>query len=131
LLGAGAVILAYLIFMWRGIEIARRAPDRLGALLASGITIWIVFEAMLNMAVMVNLLPQVGNALPLISYGGSSLTITLASIGVLMNISRQSARSSGSNSMTGGGSFGAVVNLRWRDRGRGVSRSGRPPGSGR
>jgi cell division protein FtsW len=145
LLGTGAVIGAYLLFMWRGLAIARRAPDRLGALLASGITIWIVIEAMLNMAVMVNLLPQVGNALPLISYGGSSLTITLASIGVLMSISRGSERSggtpgsassaraarSGSKPITGGSSFGTVVDLRWRDRRRSVSRSGRKPGSGR
>ncbi len=90
LIGTGFVILAYVVFLWRGLAIARRAPDKLGALLASGITIWIVIEAMLNMAVMVNLLPQAGNALPLISYGGSSLTITLAAIGILMNISRLS-----------------------------------------
>jgi cell division protein FtsW len=157
LLGTGGIIVAYLVFMWRGLQIARRAPDKLGALLASGITIWIVIEAMLNMSVMVNLLPQVGNALPLVSYGGSSLTITLASIGVLMNISRSSARNPGfsssvtgnstgtngskgifnsfraksSSSSTGGSSFGAVVDLRWRDRRRSVSRSGRLPGSGR
>ena len=90
LIGTGFVILAYVVFLWRGLAIARRAPDKLGALLASGITIWIVIEAMLNMAVMVNLLPQAGNALPLISYGGTSLTITLAAIGILMNISRLS-----------------------------------------
>ena len=60
----------------------------LGSLLASGITIWIVVEALLNMAVMVNLLPHAGNALPLISYGGSNMTVTLASIGILLNVAR-------------------------------------------
>jgi cell division protein FtsW len=128
LIGAGFVILAYLVFLWRGLAIAHRAPDKLGSLLASGITIWIVIEAMLNMAVMVNLLPQVGNALPLISYGGSSLTITLAAIGILLNISRLSSKS---NSSTGGNPFGAVVDLRWRDRRRGLPRFGRSSGSRR
>ncbi|RPJ40739.1 MAG: hypothetical protein EHM21_14225, partial [Chloroflexi bacterium] len=86
-------------------------------------TIWIVVEAMLNMAVMVNLLPQAGNALPFISYGGSNLVMTLAGIGILLNIARQSSVSK--NSKDGGNTFGAVVDLRWRDRRRGVSRFGR------
>jgi cell division protein FtsW len=128
LIGTAIVILAFLVLLWRGLEIAHRAPDKLGSLLASGITIWIVIEAMLNMAVMVNLLPQVGNALPFISYGGSSLTITLASIGILMNIARSS---SNTPSYTGGGPFGAVVDLRWRDRRRGLPRSGRTSGHGK
>jgi cell division protein FtsW len=103
-------------------DIARRAPDLLGSLIASGITIWIVIEAFLNMAVMVNLLPHAGNALPFISYGGSSLLITLAAVGVLLNI----AHLSGENKSKEGGSFGSVVDLRWRDRRGRVPRSGRP-----
>ena len=126
LIGAGLVILAYIVLLWRGLDLARRAPDSLGSLLASGITIWIVVEALLNMAVMVNLLPQAGNALPLISYGGSNLVVTLAAIGILMNISRLSEKADPSK---GGGTFGAVVDLRWRDRRRRVSRFGRSSGS--
>jgi cell division protein FtsW len=126
LLGTGLVILAFTLLLWRGLRIAQNAPDHFGMLLASGITIWIVVEALLNMAVMVNLLPQAGNALPFISYGGSNLTMTLAGIGILMNIARQS---SGDSSKQGGNAFGAVVDLRWRDRGRRVSRSGNLPGT--
>ena len=64
LLGTGALILAYLVILWRGLVIAKNAPDLLGRLLASGITIWIIIEALINMGVMVNLLPHAGNALP-------------------------------------------------------------------
>lgn len=122
LFGSGLLILAYIILLWRGLSIARRAPDQLGSLLASGITVWIVVEALINMAVMVNLLPHAGNALPFISYGGTNLTVTLAAVGILMNISRQSSKK---DPMKGGGPFGAVVDLRWRDRRRRVSRPGR------
>jgi len=94
-------------------------------LLAAGITIWITFEAFLNMAVMVNLLPQAGNALPFISYGGSSLLITLISVGILLNIGRTSEQ----KKQQGENTFASVVDLRWRDgRGR-VSRTVRPSGS--
>lgn len=124
LVGSGLVILGFIVFLWRGLHIADNAPDEFGSLLASGITIWIIIEALLNMAVMVNLLPQAGNALPFISYGGSSLTITLAGIGILLNIARQS----GPDKTKGGNAFGAVVDLRWRDRRRSISRSGRTPG---
>jgi cell division protein FtsW len=129
LLGSGLVIIAFILLLWRGLKIANNAADPFGSLLAGGITIWIVVEAVLNMAVMVNLLPQAGNALPFISYGGSSLLMSLAGIGILLNIARQS--SDNKNSKDGGSPFGAVVDLRWRDRRRGVSRSGGTPGSRR
>jgi cell division protein FtsW len=70
--------------------IAQNAPDMLGSLIAAGLTFWIAVEAFINMAMMVGLLPVAGNALPFISAGGSSLMVTLASIGILMNISRLS-----------------------------------------
>lgn len=125
LLGVGALILAYVAILWRGMLIAKNAPDQLGRLLAAGITIWITFEAFLNMAVMVNLLPQAGNALPFISYGGSSLLITLISVGILLNIGRTSEQ----KKQQGENTFASVVDLRWRDgRGR-VSRTVRPSGS--
>ena len=127
LLGTGALILAYLTILWRGMVIAKNAPDLLGRLLASGITIWIIIEALINMGVMVNLLPHAGNALPFISYGGSNLVITLASIGILLNIGRSAEKSK----MQGGNTFAAVVDMRWRDgRGR-VSRTVRSAGTRR
>jgi cell division protein FtsW len=90
LVGAGVLVLLYGVLLWRGLVIARRSPDMLGALMAAGISIWIVMEAFINMAVMVGLVPFAGNALPLVSYGGSNLVATLGALGILMNISRAS-----------------------------------------
>ncbi|MCK4901477.1 MAG: FtsW/RodA/SpoVE family cell cycle protein, partial [Anaerolineales bacterium] len=70
-----------------------------------------------NMAVMINLLPFAGNALPFISAGGSNLLVSFAAVGLLMNISRLSVN----NQEEDGRPFGAVVNLRWRNRRRRVS----------
>ena len=117
LVGSLAVVCLYSVFLWRGMAISRRAPDELGALLAAGLSIWIATEAFINMAVMVNILPFAGNALPLISAGGSNLTVTLAAVGVLLNISRLSRQRRDDN----GKSFNAVVSLRGRNGGRRVS----------
>ena len=76
--GAAALMGMYLLLVWRGLVIARRAPDKLGALLASGLSVWLVTEAFINMVVMVGLMPFAGNALPFISAGGSSLIMTMA-----------------------------------------------------
>lgn len=118
LLGAAGVIILFMIVLWRGLTIARRAPDLLGKLLASGCTLWIVLEATINMAVMVNLLPFAGNALPFISAGGSSLTMCLAAIGLIMSVARVSNRESTSQQ---GRSFSAVVDMRRRNGRRSVS----------
>jgi len=125
LLGSGLLLIAYLVILWRGLSIARKAPDLLGQLLAAGISIWITLEAFINMAVMVNLLPHAGNALPFISYGGSSLVVTLAGVGILLNIGRLSEKSN----TQGGNTFASVVDLRWRNGWRRVSRPGRSPRS--
>lgn len=90
LIGACILIILYGVLLWRGLSIASRAPDMMGSLIAAGISIWITLEAFINMAVMVGLVPFAGNALPLISYGGSNLVATLAALGVLMNIARLS-----------------------------------------
>ena len=121
----GSVILIglYSSLVWRGMVIARRAPDMLGTLLASGMALWIGIEALINMAVMVGLMPFAGNALPFISAGGSNLVVTLAAIGILLNVSRQSGVTTEDGSEWR--SFGAVVDLRWRNRRRRVSRSRR------
>ena len=123
LIGSVTLICLYSALVWRGMVIARRAPDMLGTLLASGLAIWIGLEALINMAVMVGLMPFAGNALPFISAGGSNLVVTLAAIGILLNISRQSgATVEDGNDWR---SFGAVVDLRWRNRRRRISRARR------
>jgi cell division protein FtsW len=121
--GAVGLIGLYGFLVWRGLVIARRAPDMLGTLLASGVAIWIGFEALLNMAVMVGLLPFAGNALPFISAGGSNMVATCASLGILFNISRQ--KGEGTISDDEWRSYSAVANLRWWDGRRGVSRARR------
>lgn len=119
--GAAILLVLYTVVLWRGLLIARRAPDGLGTLMASGLTLWIVWEAFINMAVMVNMLPFAGNALPLISAGGSNLLVTLASIGILMNISRLSIQTQEED----GRLFNSVVDLRRRYGRRRVSRAER------
>ena len=85
--------------------------------------IWIAFEALVNMAVMVGLLPFAGNALPFVSAGGSNLIATLAALGIIFNISRQTGE--GTISDDEWRSYSAVVNMRWWN-GRGsVSRARR------
>ena len=121
--GAVGLIFLYGFLVWRGLVIARRAPDMLGTLLASGLAVWIAFEALLNMAVMVGLMPFAGNALPFISAGGSNLVATFAALGILFNISRQTGE--GTISDDEWRSYSAVANLRgWNGR-RGLSRARR------
>ena len=121
LFGAVLLMTLYAALLWRGLVIARRAPDMLGTLLASGITFWIGMEALINMAVMVGLMPFAGNALPFISAGGSNLVSMLCGIGIILNISRQSGESvrKVENDWR---SFGAVIDLRRRNGRRSVSR---------
>ena len=123
LLGSVALIGLYAGLVWRGMLIARRAPDMLGTLLASGMSLWIGFEALINMAVMVGLMPFAGNALPFISAGGSNLVVSLAAIGILLNVSRHSGVTVDEGNDWR--SFGAVVDLRWRNRRRRISRARR------
>ncbi len=92
LVGTTGLIALYVLLTLRGMRIARNAPDLLGSLLAAGLTFWIMMEALINMAMMVGLLPFAGNALPFISLGGSNLVVTLAGVGILMNIARMSKK---------------------------------------
>jgi cell division protein FtsW len=75
--------------MWRGIRIALRAPDQYGFLLASGITMMIMINALMNAGVIVHLLPTTGLPFPFLSYGGSSLIVHMTGIGILLNISQR------------------------------------------
>jgi cell division protein FtsW len=124
LFGSMLLMALYAILIWRGLVIARRAPDMLGTLLASGITFWVGIEALINMAVMVGLMPFAGNALPFISAGGSNLVATLSAIGIMLNISRQSGEivKLEENDWR---SFGAVIDLRRGNGRRSVSRTRR------
>jgi len=86
--GAIVVVLLFLVFIWRGLKIAKEAPDEFGRLLAVGITSWIGLQALLNFGAMTALIPLTGIPLPFISYGGSSLVLSLVAVGILANISR-------------------------------------------
>lgn len=87
-IGCMAVVVLFMILAFRGFRLARRTQDVYGALLATGITTWIVAQAMINIGATTGTIPYTGVPLPFISYGGTSLVITLAGIGVLLNISR-------------------------------------------
>jgi len=77
------------IFLWRGIRTAVHTQETFGRFLVVGITSMVVVQAFINMSVVLGLMPTKGIPLPFVSYGGSSLFITLACVGVLLNISKQ------------------------------------------
>ena len=125
LVGGIFVIGLYTCILWRGYEIFKKAPDIYGKTLAAGITMWIFMEAALNICVMLNIMPFAGNALPLISLGGSSMLCTMACLGILLNISRVSAVE---NAKKGRNEPDAIVNMRGRDWGWRVCRPGSSSG---
>ena len=90
--GCAAVIILFILFIWRGIIISMKAPDMFGSLFAVGITSLIGLQAMINIAVVTSSMPVTGIALPFFSYGGTSLIILLCAVGVLLNISRQTEK---------------------------------------
>ncbi|HSQ77836.1 MAG TPA: putative lipid II flippase FtsW [Nitrospirota bacterium] len=89
LIGALVVLALFFVILWRGIRIALAVGDMFSRMLALGITVLVCAQGMINMEVVTDLLPTKGIALPLVSYGGSSLVITLGALGVLLNISRE------------------------------------------
>ncbi len=89
--GCLVVITLFALFTWRGVKTALNARDGYGFLLALGITCWLAFQALINMAVIVAVLPFTGMPLPFLSYGGSSMAISLIGVAILLNISRDSA----------------------------------------
>ena len=89
LIGAGVVILLFVVLAYAGVRTALAAPDTFGALLAAGITAWLCIQAFINIGVVVALIPVTGITLPFVSAGGSSLTISLAAVGILLSISRE------------------------------------------
>jgi cell division protein FtsW len=128
LFGAMGVVILFGLFIWRGLRISYKAPDMLGTLIGAGLTIWIGVEAFMNMSVIVGLFPFAGNALPFISAGGSNLIVSLAAVGILMNIARQGNGKPQTQTQTNveeRRSFSATADLRRRNGRRGLSRTGR------
>jgi cell division protein FtsW len=115
-IGATLVVGLFVFLLWRGLLISKKAPDQLGALLIAGMCIWLSFEAFVNMAVVLNVLPFAGNALPFFSSGGSSLVSSLAAIGIILNVARQSVEKESE------GEKSAPVDMRRGNRRRSVPR---------
>jgi cell division protein FtsW len=87
-LGGMLMIVLFLVVAWRGFRVARMAPDGFSSLMAAGITTWIIAQAMINIGAVSGAIPFTGVPLPFVSYGGSSLVITLTAVGLLLNISK-------------------------------------------
>jgi len=87
-IGGLILIFLFLIFLWRGIKIAKNSPDKFSQLLALGISSWICLQAFINIGAMMRILPPTGIPLPFISYGGSHLIAELMGVGILLNLSK-------------------------------------------
>lgn len=88
LVGAVLIIVLFALLVWRGFTIAMRAPDKFGSMLAIGLTFQVGLQAMLNIWVVTNTIPNTGISLPFFSYGGTSLLILLAEMGIVLSVSR-------------------------------------------
>ncbi|MGI9080565.1 MAG: putative lipid II flippase FtsW [Acidimicrobiales bacterium] len=89
LVGTVLVVALFAAFAVLGVRAAIRAPDHFGTLLASGVTVWVVGQAVINVGAVIGILPVTGVPLPFVSFGGSSLVITMAAVGMLANVARQ------------------------------------------
>ncbi len=94
-LGATVVIVLFAMYAWRGLRAAFNAPDGFGRMVALGVTAMVLFQALINFAVVLGMMPTKGIPLPFVSYGGSSLLVMLLATGVLLNISQQAAPNTG------------------------------------
>ncbi len=94
-LGVATITVMFLFLVLRGLRTAQRVPDEFGCYLAFGISLMLGLEAVINIGVVLGLLPTKGMALPLISYGGTSLVTTLVAVGILLNVSRQAEQPQG------------------------------------
>ncbi len=91
-LGCAVILILFAILIWRGVLIAMKAPDMFGSLVAVGITALVAIQVIINVAVVTSSMPATGMPLPFFSYGGTALFILLCEMGVLLNISRASAK---------------------------------------
>ena len=122
LAGTLAVLALFCVLAYRGYRAALRAPDTFGLLLATGITTWLIFQAFVNMAAVTLTLPTTGIPLPFVSFGGSSLSVSLAAVGLLLNISAQGVKPAVGRR--------AGIDIGRRHRGAHLSRPGRSPSAG-
>jgi cell division protein FtsW len=99
LVGAVALLALFFALAWFGLRAATRAPDRFGSLLAVGITTWITSQAVINIGAVIGVLPVTGIPLPFISFGGSSLVISMAAAGILVNIASHERSTTVSNGL--------------------------------
>jgi cell division protein FtsW len=125
-IGASVVIGLYIAFVMRGLRISRRAPDTFGTLLAAGVAMWVAIKAVLNIAVMLNVLPQTGTPLPFISYGGSSLVALMAGVGLLLSVARVTSRNETTPKRK---SASANTDRGWRNGGTRISGAGNRRGA--
>lgn len=116
LIGCLVVVGLFAALAYRGFKIALEAPDAFGLILASGITCWLIFQAVINIAVVTSTMPFAGLPLPFISFGGSSLVTSLTGVGLLLSISKSKRKAGKSN---------ASFYFGWRDRRPRLSRSRR------
>ena len=126
--GSAILVLLYALLLWRGMVLAKKASDGLGSLLIAGLVFWIVFEAYVNIAVIIGLLPVAGNPLPFVSQGGSNLVVTMSAVGMILGVSRLAELERKKQERR---SLGAVVDLRGRDRRGSVPGFSRPAGTKR
>ncbi len=139
LLGTLFVVACFTFFAYRGLKIAQQAPNGFAMLLAIGITLWMVVQAAINLAVVTTLVPFTGITLPFMSYGGTSLMVSLIAVGILLNISKYTYIDTVQHSIVGSVyvRFNALIAaLPFFGRGNGrsrvsVNRSSRGPGSDR
>ena len=89
MIGCVVLIMLFVTFAVRGIKVAKNAPDMFGRLVATGITMWIILQAFINIGANIALVPLTGIPLPFISYGGTSLIFLMSAVGILLNISKQ------------------------------------------
>ena len=123
-MGAAIVVALFVAFAIRGFQIARHAKDPYGSLLCVGLTSWVIIQALLNIAVMTNAIPSTGVPLPFISFGGSSLTVVMIGVGLMLSVQRMALRRGRSTERRNG--F-ANTDRRWRDRRARVPRAGNSP----
>ncbi|MGN0628501.1 MAG: putative lipid II flippase FtsW [Oscillospiraceae bacterium] len=90
-IGAAIVVILFALLVWRGFVIAMRCPDKFGSLLAAGCVMHVGMQVLLNIAVVTNTIPNTGISLPLFSYGGTALLMTLGEMGVVLSVSKKSA----------------------------------------
>lgn len=130
--GTWLVVALFALFAYRGMRIALQAPDAYGLLLAGGVTVWLTLQALINMGVSTASLPFTGLPLPFVSFGGSSLVVSLTGVGILLNVAKSQAaemqRSRPQWRVLAGGKEGwnETLDLRWWHGGSRLSGPRRP-----